>query len=61
MKIESIGQLNKINRTERFKSYVQICESRQNEMVAQTCELILRSYKSSDGPVAIIDAIKATQ
>eukprot|EP00703_Trepomonas_sp_PC1_P002583 JAP94023.1 Uridine kinase [Trepomonas sp. PC1] len=61
MKIESIGQLNKINRTERFKSYVQICESRQNEMVAQTCELILRGHKSTDGPIAIADAIKESQ
>lgn len=29
-------------------------------MVAQACELILRGYKSVDGPVAIMDAIKET-
>ena len=46
MGIESIGQLNQINRTERFKSYVQICESRQNQMVSQVCELIMRGHKS---------------
>ena len=30
-------------------------------MVAQTCELILRGHKSTDGPIAIAEAIKETQ
>jgi len=61
MNIESIGQLNAINRTERFKSYVQICESRQNQMLSQVCELIMRGHKSTNGPMAITEALKDSQ
>lgn len=61
MGIESIGQLNQINRTERFKSYVQICESRQNQMVSQVCELIMRGHKSQNGPMAITEALKESE
>ncbi|CAL6062803.1 Uridine_kinase [Hexamita inflata] len=58
MDIESIGQLNAINRTDRFKSYVQICESRQNQMLSQVCELIMKGHKSMNGPMAITEALK---
>lgn len=57
MQIESIGHLNSINRSERFKSYVQICESRQNQMMAKVCQLISRGHKSLSGPMTIHDAL----
>ena len=58
MNIESIGQLNTIVRHDRFKSYVQICESRQNQMLSSVCELIMRGHKSTNGPMAITEALR---
>ncbi|KAH0573760.1 Uridine kinase [Spironucleus salmonicida] len=63
LKVSSLGQLNAINRDERLKSYIQICESRQNQRIGEVCKLILngRNQFCVDGPITVKDAYKTVK